>query len=70
MPTDSDDFIVRRLRFNTAGQLVDESCFATERELAGIKEEQAALPLEIPPTTEPLETAGPLLTQHKEGDTT
>lgn len=69
MPDPTDDFIVRRLTFTTDGHLVEESTFATERELAGIKEEQGRLPLEVPRKSPPLETAGPLLAHHKEADT-
>lgn len=68
MPTDTHDFVVRRLRFNGDAQLVEESTFATERELAGIKEEQGRLPLDAPPAEEPIETAGPLLAQHTKGE--
>jgi len=67
MPDTTDDFIVRRLRFTTDGALLDESTFATERELAGIREQQGRLPLELPPNSPPLETAGPLFDKNKGG---
>ena len=70
MPEHTDDSIVRRLRFDTRGDLYEESTFLTERELAGIWEKQGRLPLDVPPAEQPVETAGPLLSHHKEADTT
>ena len=43
-PREEDD-AVRRLRFSATGELVDESTFATEAELAGFRPEQAVLPI-------------------------
>jgi len=68
MPELTPDFIVHRLRFTARGELLDESVFATERELAGIKEQHGRLPLDAPPATQPLETAGPLLAHLTEGE--
>jgi len=40
-----DDFFVRRLRFDARCQLLEESTFSTEAELAGVTLKQLLLPI-------------------------
>lgn len=56
-----EDPCIRRARFTDSGEVVEESTFATETELAGRREEQAPLPMGC--GERPVETAGPLFTQ-------
>jgi len=49
---------VGRMRFTEKGEVVEEPTFATERELAGIREEQGRLPMGE--GERPVETAGPM----------
>jgi len=57
----ADPTIVRRARFTDSGEVIEESSFSTETELAGRRGAQAPLPMGC--GERPVETAGPLFAQ-------
>lgn len=59
-PSLPDAPCIRRARFTDSGEVVEESTFATETELAGRRE--APAPLAMGCGERPVETAGPLFT--------
>jgi len=63
-----DDFIIKRLSFTAAGDLLIESTFVTEAELNGINPKQAPLPMFCQAAELPVTTAGPLFQEREPPD--